>query len=162
MPVGRGVARSVGSSLRSALRAARHAIIYESRAGRAAEIAGWSNALTAVLAGAGALYATRGVALSATVLVATFVALRVALAHRWTVWVAAALGTVAVGTAFGALAWLFAQLLETPSAPTTAAILCAVGSAVLPASAYARVARLRADEAPDSLVRKPSTPPSFR
>ena len=153
------MARSLASLARRALRGARHAILYESRAGRAAEIAGWSNALAAALAGAAALYEARRPALALVAVVATFALLRAALAHRSTVWIAAALGTLSVSAAAGSLAWVFAQTLETPTAPPIAAVLVAIGSALLPAMAYARLARLRQDDVPDSLAHEPSIPP---
>ena len=155
--------RSTPARLLSALR---HAIFDESRQGRAAEIAGWSNAASAVViaAGVGAFTWSRlglhavwvGLAVGAI----TLALLRLALAHRTTVWIASTLGTLTLATLGGSLAWLFAHVLEIPSAPSIAAILGALGAALAPAWSYAQLARRRAEHIRDSLIEPISVPRS--
>jgi hypothetical protein len=143
------------------LRLLRRAVVYESREGRAAEIAGWSNFVAAFVVGAGAFYAERSFAFAFAALVAALVALRLALANRVTVWLAAAVGSLSVATACGALAWTFAHVLEMPAAPPIAGALGALVGGAIPATAYLRIARRRADDVPDSLLHAPSLiPPS--
>ena len=81
-----------------------------------------------------------------------FVGLRVALAHRSTLWIAAGFGTLTVAAVGGSLAWLFGHLLDGPSAPSIAAVLGAVVAALGPAWGYARLARRRAEGVRDSLI----------
>lgn len=150
------------SPLRRALRAVHHAVFHASREGRAAEIAAWSNAAAAVGAGAGAFALSRSWPAALATALAMFVPLRVALAHRVTVWVAALLGTLAVAATSGGLAWVFAHVLEAPSAPPIAAVLGALAGALAPAWAYGRLAQRRLDEVPDSLLEPVSLPPSHR
>ena len=97
-------------------------------------------------------------AIGAVVLV--FVLLRGALAHRNTVFIPASLGTLAVAAVGGGLAWLFGHVIEVPSAPSIAAVLGAVLSALAPAWAYATLAQRRARDIRDSLVDPVSVPPS--
>jgi hypothetical protein len=128
------------------------AVFYESREGRAAEIAAWSNALVGLAAGV-ALWLELGswvLAFGAAALV--FLVLRVALAHRVTVWIAAVVGTLVVATAGAALAWVFAHVIEIPSAPPIAAVLAGLALGALPGWAYVQLARSRANDVPDSLV----------
>jgi len=143
-----------------AYRAVHHAIFHASREGRSAEIAFWSNTVAAVGLGGGAFYLERSWLLAAGVAVAAFVLLRIALAHRVTVWIAASFGTLAVSAAGGGLAWLFAHVIESPSAPAIAAILGAVATATVPAWAYGNLAQRRAEAIPDSLFEPISVPSS--
>jgi hypothetical protein len=136
----------------SLVRAVQRAIQYESRAGRAAEIAGWSNGVAAVAAGAGVWLEARSWGLAFGAALVAFVLLRLALAHRVTVWVAAIVGTLSVAAAGGALAWLFSHVSESPAAPPIAAALGALVAGALPGWAYATLARRRASDVPDSLV----------
>ena len=134
------------------LRAVHHGIFHASREGRVAEIVGWSNAAVALAAAVVTFLGTSSWALSAAAFVGLFALLRLALSHRVTVWIAAILGTVAVASAGGALAWVFAHVIESPAAPPAAAVLGALATGVLPGWAYAQLARLRADAVPDSLI----------
>jgi hypothetical protein len=93
----------------------------------------------------------------------TMIVLRLALAHRYTVWLAATLGTLTIGALGGLLAWLFAHALEMPSAPSIAGAIGAVLAALAPAWSYAHLAGRRAENVRDSLVdpisaRRPSQP----
>ena len=142
------------------LRFVHHLVFDASRAGRSAEIAAWSNGLAALGLGGGAYALTRSWPGALGVAVLVFVLLRGALAHRHTVWVPATLGTLAVGAVGGALAWLFGHVVEVPSAPSIAAVLGAVLSALAPAWAYANFAQRRARDIRDSLVDPVSVPPS--
>jgi hypothetical protein len=149
-----------------ALRTLGHAIFDESRGGRASEIAAWSN-------GASAL----GVAIAVTTLgwdrlpvnaawaglvvgALTLAGLRLALVHRFTVWVAAVVGTLTVAAIGGTLAWLLGHLVELAAAPPIAALAGALLAAVAPAWSYANIARRRADDVRDSLVEPISVPRS--
>ena len=70
-----------------------------------------------------------------------------------TVWLAASCGTLAVSSAAGGLAWLFAHALESiPSAPPIAAVAAAVAAAMVPAWAYGRLAQRRGEDVRDSLL----------
>jgi hypothetical protein len=128
------------------------AVFYESREGRAAEIAAWSNALVGIAAGVAAWASLRSWGIAFGVALVAFVLLRVALAHRVTVWIAAVFGTVVVGASGGALTWLFAHVIEVPAAPPIAAAIAALVTGALPGWAYLQLARHRANDIPDSLV----------
>lgn len=157
---------SRSSTWRRAVRALHHAVFHESRQGRAVEIAGWSNAASALGVAAAVTYfgwsrlpvhaAWIGLVAGAV----TLVVLRLALAHRLTVWVAAAMGTLSVAAFGGGLAWLFAHVLEVPSAPSIGAVLGAVLAALAPAWSYAHLAGRRAANVRDSLVDPVSARPS--
>jgi hypothetical protein len=139
--------------MRRALRAVHHAFAFESRHGRAAEIAGWSNALAALGFGVLTFRGGLGEAASVAALVVSFALLRLAMAHLATLPLAALAGTLAVAGGGGLLAWTFGHVFETePAAPVTAGILGALASALAPAWAYAEVARHRREHVPDSLV----------
>lgn len=138
-----------------------HAVVaYESSVGRAAEVAGWANALVAAAFAGGVFGGTRSVGVAAAVGVTAFVALRLALAHRIGVWVVWGVGTAAVGGSAGALGWLLAQVAERAWCPPVAAVLCGLAAAAVPAWAYTVIARARAAGMPDSLVHPPSVRPS--
>jgi hypothetical protein len=95
--------------------------------------------------------------------VVLFVLLRLALANRHTIWIAASFGTLAVGSASGGLAWLFGHGIEaSASAPSIAAVIFAVLGAMLPAWAYGRLAERRASNQRDSLIDPVSVPSSGR
>ncbi len=138
----------------------------ESRGGRAAEIAAWSNGASAVIVAAAITVigwnrlplhaAWAGLCGGALMLVV----LRLALTHRLTVWLAAAAGTLTVAAAGGALAWLFAHVLEEAAAPSIAAVIGALVAALAPAWSYAQIARQRAGDERDSLVEPISAPHS--
>jgi hypothetical protein len=138
----------------------RHIVFDASRAGRCAEIAGWSNAVAGLGLAGGVFALTRSWPVSIGAAIAMFVLLRAALTHRLTIWVAAAFGTLAVSAAGGGLAWLFAHVLESSStAPSIAGVLGAVGAAILPAWAYGRLAQRR-EHVRDSLLDPLSVPSS--
>ncbi|MDB5216982.1 MAG: hypothetical protein JWO86_4909 [Myxococcaceae bacterium] len=149
-----------------AVRSIRHAIVDESRGGRAAEIAAWSNGATAV--GVGLAISVLGwerLAIHAAWLglagaVLMLVVLRLALTHRLTVWVAAVAGTLSVAALSGSLAWLFAHVVENAEAPSIAALAGALLGALAPAWGYAHIARCRANDVRDSLVDPVSGPHS--
>ncbi len=142
------------------LRAVHHAIFHASREGRVAEIAAWSNAAAALALGGLTYYGLRSWIAPLVVVVLSFILLRVALAHRVTVWIAASFGTLAVGAAGGTLAWVFAHVAEVPALPSIAAVFGAIFAACPPAWSYARLAKHRANDIPDSLVDPVSIPPS--
>lgn len=126
--------------------------MHESRAGRAAEVTAWANAVASLLVGAGAFALFHGWLAALGVAVASFVLLRVALAHRIALWISAALGTISVAAIGGVLAWLFAHVVDRPYVPIVAAVLGAAFAALVPGWAYVALARRRADDIPDSLV----------
>jgi hypothetical protein len=138
--------------VRKFLKGIQRVLSYESRDGRAAEIAGWSNALAALGAGGGAWYGTGSWIAALAVSVVLFSCLRIALAHRVTVWIACAVGTIVVGATAGALAWTFGHIAEHPLAPALAAMIVGLCSTIAPAWAYTHIARQRANDVPDSLV----------
>ncbi len=148
---------------RGVLRAIHHAFVFESRHGRAAEIVGWSNALAALVVGAAVyrgLELTLLLALGATVL--AFVLLRLALAHRLTLGLAALAGTLSVAAVSGLFAWTLGHAIESYAwAPHVLGIASALGGALAPAWAYASVAAHRRQQVPDSLISPVSGPPSF-
>ena len=161
---------SSSSSRRSPLlkvaRIVHHAIFDASRGGRASEIASWANAASALAVAAGvaaALWSRLGSdALWAGLgaLVVVFVGLRLSLAHRVTVWIAAAFGTLTIAALGGSLAWLFGHVVEVPDAPSIAAVLGALAAALAPAWSYTQLARLRSERVRDSLLEPLSAPRS--
>ena len=148
------------------MRTVQHAVFDESREGRAAEIAAWSNGLSALgLAAAIAVYGWASLPVHSAWIglaagVVTLLALRLALTHRWTVWLAGAAGTLTIAALGGSLAWLFGHVVETPAAPSIAAVLGAVAAAIAPAWSYSHLARRRAQSVRDSLVDPVSVPGS--
>jgi len=159
--------RSVQSPLRRLARVFYHAAAYESREGRAAEVIAWSNGATGLGFGALVLWLTwsRGVTTSLGLALATtgvaFCALRLALANRYTVWIAAVLGTASIAALGGALAWVFAHLFESVAAfPSIAAFVGGFLAALAPGWSYAQLARQRADNVRDSLIHPISVPSS--
>lgn len=153
-------------ALTRALRAIRHAVFDESRGGRAAEIAAWSNGASAVAIAAAVtalgwerlpVHAAWVGLLSGAL---ALVVLRFSLTHRLTVWFAAAVGTLTVAAVGGALAWLFAHVVEIAAAPSIAAVGGALLAALAPAWSYASIARRRAEDVRDSLVEPVSAPRS--
>jgi hypothetical protein len=149
-----------------AIRTLRHAVFDESREGRAAEIAAWSNAAAAVSIALAIIVAGWDrLAVHATWLglvagAITLVLLRLALTTRLTVWVAALAGTLTVAAIAGVLAWLFGHVVEVAAAPSIAAVAGALLGALAPAWAYADIARRRASDVRDSLVDPVSAPRS--
>lgn len=130
-----------------------HGLVFESRHGRAAEIAGWSNLLAAFAVAGVALRGGLGPSGAIAVLVGAFTLLRLAMASRVTLPFAALAGSLAVSATFGALAWVFGHVFESvPSAPSIAGVLGALVSGLAPAWAYAAVAQHRRALVPDSLV----------
>jgi hypothetical protein len=144
----------------------RHAVFDESRAGRAAEVAAWANAASAVGVGVGVAALTWGrlsgnaVWIGVVVAVVTFAGLRLSLAHRITMWISAVVGTLSVAAIGGTIAWVFGHVIESGAAPSIAGVLGAVVSASLPAWSYAHIARRRANDVPDSLLEPVSVPHS--
>ena len=159
-------ARPRRSALVKALQIAHHAIFDASRGGRATEIASWANAASALTIGAGTaalLWSRLGAnALwaGAAALVVVFAGLRLSLAHRVTVWIAGAFGTVTVAALGGSLAWLFGHVVEAPAVPSVAAVVGAVFAALAPAWSYTHIARLRSEHVRDSLLAPLSAPRS--
>lgn len=154
-------APSVPGTAHRALRAVHHALAFESRHGRAAEVAGWSNALASLGLGVAAFRCGLGEVAAVAVLVASFALLRLAMTHRATIPLAALAGSLAVAGVGGLLAWTFAHVVETePAAPSIAGIVGALVSALAPAWAYATVARSRRADVPDSLLSPVSVPSS--
>ncbi len=147
-------------SFRSVVRALQQSFAYESREGRAAEIAGWSNALAAMAIGGAVVWQHGTWAAAGVTVLASFLALRLALTNRVTVWLAAAVGALAVGGAAGALAWVFGHVAELPWVPPFAGLVAFVAAAAMPAWAYTLIARQRLGGVPDSLLEptRPSRP----
>lgn len=151
--------RAILERVRRAVRAVDHVVFDASRVGRAGEIAAWSNAASAVaVAGTtGALLWSRFAPINAAWIgllagVAMFAALRLALAHRYTVWISALVGTLTIAALGAAVAWLFGHLVEAPNAPSVAAPLGAILAALGPAWAYGQLAQRRASSVRDSLL----------
>ncbi|MDB4942759.1 MAG: hypothetical protein JWP97_2293 [Labilithrix sp.] len=146
------------------LRTLRHAVVDVSASGRPGEVAAWSNGASAAVLGAGAAalawdrLAVSGAWVGVAVFVATFFALRLSLTRRGTLWIAAGFGTVTVGAMGGALAWLFAHVVDVPALPSVAAVLGAAVASLGPAWAYRELARRRATGHRDSLVDPVSVP----
>lgn len=154
--------------VRRAARAIHHVVFDASRVGRAGEIAAWANAASAfaIAVATGALlwarFATHAAWLGLVAGLVTLLVLRLALAHRYTVWIAAAVGTLTIAALGGGLAWLFAHVLESASAPSIAAVAGALVAALAPARSYAHIAGRRANDVPDSLVEPPVSAPRSR
>lgn len=140
------------AGLRRFARAVHRAFVYESSGGAAAEVVGYANALPAltVAAGVWALASTAWIAVSAGLV--TYALLRLALAHRVMIWIAAVLGTLAVAGLGGALAWVFAHFVETSWAPPACAVLGVIAGGALPGWAYGRLILARMNDVPDSLI----------
>lgn len=137
----------------------RHAVFDASRAGRAAEVCGWSNAVASIGLGVGIYFLFHSVPGAIGTAILAFVLLRAALVNRFTLWIAAACGSLAVSAAGGALTWLFAHVIEHPAVPPIAGAVGAIACAAVPAWAYAQMARLR-EHARDSLIDPVSVPSS--
>ena len=154
------------SLLHRALRTADHAIFDASRVGRAGEIAAWSNAASALVVAVGTTawlwtqFAHEAGWAGLAVGVVTLVALRLALTHRYTVWVSAFFGTLTIAGGGAAMGWLFGHVVEAPSAPSTAAVAGAIVAAIAPAWAYSQLAKRRANAERDSLIDPVSVPAS--
>jgi hypothetical protein len=114
-------------------------------------VAAWSNGTAAVALAAGAFVLTVSWAVAVTVLVVGYIGLRLALTTRWTLWIAAAAGTLAVAGCAGLVAWLFGHLVEVPGAASIALVLAALGASTVPAWAYGTLAQRRAARIRDSL-----------
>ncbi len=149
-----------------AIRTLRHAVVDESGGGRAAEIAAWSNAAAAVaialaivVAGWDRL-AVHAAWLGLAAGAVTLVILRLALTSRLTVWIAALAGTLTVAAIAAVFAWLFGHAIEIAEAPSVAAVAGALLGALVPAWAYAHIARRRASDVRDSLIAPISAPRS--
>jgi hypothetical protein len=163
------VSRASGSPSRFGARAIRtlaHAVFDESRGGRAAEIAAWSNAAAAVAVALAIIVAgwdrlavhAAWLGLGAGAI--TLLVLRLALTNRLTVWIAALAGTLTVAAIAGVLAWLFGHVVEIAQAPSIAAVAGALLGALAPAWGYGHIARRRASDVRDSLVDPVSAPRS--
>ena len=158
--------RSALDLVRGFGRAVHHGVFDASRVGRASEIAAWSNAASAfaVALGTTALlwtrFATNAAWLGLLAGALALLVLRLALAHRYTVWISAAVGTLTLSSVGGALGWIFGHVVETPSAPSVAAVLGALLAALAPAWAYSQLAKRRASGARDSLIDPISAPTS--
>jgi hypothetical protein len=138
-----------------------HLVFNASRHGRCSEIAGWSNAVAALGFAAGAMVLLKSWMLAGSVFLLAFVLLRLALANRISLGVAACCGTVAVAATGGGVAWLFAHVLESvPSAPWVALVLGGIVAGAFPAWAYGRLATLRESGVRDSLTHPESVPTS--
>ena len=140
------------------LRFLHHVVFHASRAGRAAEVCGWANALAALGFGGGVYWLLQSIPGAICTAIISFVLLRAALANRVTLWLAAACGSLAVSTTAGALVWVFAHVIEHPAVPPILAVASAITSATLPAWSYAQLARHR-EEGPDSLLDPVSSSP---
>lgn len=139
----------------------------ESREGRAAEVIAWSNGATALGVGGlvGWLTWSHGVTLSLGLglgaAAVAFCALRLSLANRYTMWIAAALGTFSMAAIGGTLAWVFSHLFESIAAlPAIAAVAGGFLAALAPGWSYAQLARHRLENVRDSLIHPISIPHS--
>ena len=141
------------------LRAFQRAVFFESRHGRAAEIAAWSNAVAALGAAASVHFAVHAWVLTAVTAPLMFVALRLALVNRKTLWVAAAFGTLSVAITAGGLGWLFGHVAEREAVPPIACAVAAALAGLVPAWAYTQLASIR-EVTRDSLVDASSVPSS--
>lgn len=141
-------------------------MFHASRGGRASEIAVWSNAASALAVAGGVVALTwpslnvHAAWIGLGVGALAFIGLRLSLAHRLTVCIAAAFGTLTIAALGGALAWLFGHVLDSPSAPSIAAVLGALVAALAPAWSYAHLARRRGEGRRDSLLEPISVPGS--
>lgn len=133
-------------------------VFHASRAGRAAEICGWANALAALGFGGGVFWLLHSIPGAICTAILSFVLLRAALANRVTLWIAAACGSLAVSAGAGALVWVFAHVAEHPAVPPVLAVFAAIACATLPAWSYAQLARHR-EHGPDSLLEPVSSSP---
>lgn len=142
-----------------------HALVFaSSREGRAAEIVGWSNGLASLALGiALAAWARAPWALAGLAALVLFVLLRLALAHRVTVWIAALAGVLTTAAVGGGVGWVLGHAIESWAfAPALAAASGALAVAGPTAWAFSRYLRRRAEDAPDSLVDPVSlAPPSW-
>lgn len=144
--------------VRRAARAIHHVVFDASRVGRAGEIAAWANAASAfaIAVATGALlwarFATHAAWLGLVAGLVTLLVLRLALAHRYTVWISALIGTLTVASVGATAGWLFGHVVETPNAPSIAAAFGAILAALAPAWAYGQVAQRRANAERDSLL----------
>jgi hypothetical protein len=163
------VSRNSGSPSRfgaRAIRTLRHAVFDESRGGRAAEVAAWSNAAAAVAIALAIIVAgwdrlaVHAAWLALVAGASTLVLLRLALTSRLTVWIAALAGTLTVAAIAGVVAWAFGHVVENAEAPSIAAVTGALLGALAPAWGYAHIARRRASDVRDSLVEPVSAPRS--
>lgn len=151
---------------RSVTRRLHHLIFDQSRAGRAYEVAAWANGASAlaIALGVGWLLwprvAENAIWIALVAAVVAFVGLRLSLAHRMTVWIAATTGTLTIASLGAALAWVFGHVIETPAAPSVAAAIGALAAAALPAWSYAHLAARRARDVRDSLIDPVSVPAS--
>jgi len=133
-------------------------VFHASREGRAAEVVGWANAVAAVAIAGGLMvvgwerWGTGAAWVGLVMGVFAFALLRLSLAHRVTVWGAAVLGTGTSAAGAGSLAWVFGHAIEHPAAPPVAAGVAALVVGLPAAIAYARIARRRSDDVPDSLL----------
>lgn len=124
-----------------------------SRDPRAAEILGYTHALAALAAGVAlALGARLAIAWCVVAAIGTFLALRLAICHRWTIFAAAVIGTTLVASIGGALGWLLAMTSDGGVASVPAILVGACAAAAVPLHAYVRMIgrRLRGDR--DSLL----------
>lgn len=151
---------STQRKLRRFFRLLYRTVFVASRQGRPYEIAVWSNAVASLLVAGATFYAVRAAVPTILSAVLLFVALRLALISRHTVWIAATLGTLAVGGGAGGLAWLFGHVIETAGAASIAGVLGAMMGALGPAWAYSELVRRRSESVRDSLMDPVSMPSS--
>jgi hypothetical protein len=152
--------------VRRVVRAADHVVFDASRVGRAGEIAAWSNGASALAVALGTTallwsrFATNAAWLGLVAGAVTLLVLRLALAHRYTVWISAAFGTLTIASLGAGVAWLFGHVVEATEAPSVAAVLGALLAALGPAWAYAQLAKRRANADRDSFIDPISVPSS--
>lgn len=126
--------------------------MHESRAGRAAEVTAWANAIASLAVGVGAFALFHGWLVALGIAIAFFALLRVALTHRIAIWISAAFGTASVAAMGGVVAWLFSHVVDRPYVPIVAGVLGAIFAGLVPGWGYFALARRHADEIPDSLL----------
>jgi hypothetical protein len=158
--------RSIFGRIRGLARAAHHVVFDASRVGRAGEIAAWSNGASGLAVALGmtallwARFGSNATWLGLLAGAVTLLVLRLALAHRYTVWISALIGTLTIASLGGGVAWLFGHVVESPSAPSVSAVLGALLAALGPAWAYAQLAKRRARAERDSFIDPISVPSS--
>lgn len=147
-------------------RAMHHVVFDASRVGRAGEIAAWSNGVSALAVALGTIahlwsrFGSNAAWLGLLAGALTLLVLRLALAHRYTLWLAALVGTLTIASLGAGVAWLFGHVVESPSAPSIAAVLGALLGALAPAWAYGELAKRRARSERDSFIDPISVPGS--
>jgi hypothetical protein len=130
----------------------RRIVVDRSSHGRSAEIVGWSNAAAAAAAAIAIGVRTAAPWGALLAFLVGFAGLRLMLAHRKTVGIAAMVGTLSIAGAAGVVTWLFAHVVDRAGFADAVAIVGALAGGAVSAWAYADLASKRHAKVPDSLV----------